>query len=189
MSYFSRAFNLKIPERLETDRLYIRPFENKDWEPFFSFMRDEVATQYLSFIKEQKTYQGAEELFHLILERYGKENQIFVLAVIRKSDDQYVGAVGLLPVEGGTDAEVFYSLIPKYWGKGYATEATHRLFAYVFSESDINRIVASIYPMNKASEKVAKRVGMIYKGFVMRELQGSKVKLYIIKREDFFSRG
>lgn len=188
MAYFREAFNLKIPERLETDRLYIRPFQKKDWEPFFSFMRDEKATQYLSFIKEQKTYKGAEELFNMILERYGEENQIFALAIIRKMDHQYVGAIGLLPMEGSSDVEVFYTLLPKYWGKGYATEATHRLFAYVFSELEVERIVASIYPANRASEKVAERVGMIYRGFVMRKLQGDKVKLYTLSKERFFSR-
>jgi [ribosomal protein S5]-alanine N-acetyltransferase len=188
MDYFREGFNMKIPEHLETDRLYIRPFKEKDWEPFFSFMRDEKATQYLSFIKEQKTYKGAGELFDMIIERYGKENQIFALAVIRKMDDEYVGAVGLLPVEGSSVVEVFYTLLPKYWGKGYATEATHRLFAYVFSELDVEKIVASIYPTNSASERVAERVGMIYRGFVMRELQGVKVKLYTLSRERFFSR-
>jgi len=188
MNYFSESFSMKIPERLETDRLYIRPFEKKDWEPFFTFMRDEVATQYLSFIKEQKTYQGAEELFNMILDRYGKENQIFVLAVVRKTDEKFVGSIGLLPIKGSSDVEIFYTLLPKYWGKGYATEATHRLFAYVFSELDVERIVASIYPSNQASERVAERVGMIYKGFVMKKLQGDKVKLYVISRDRFFSR-
>jgi RimJ/RimL family protein N-acetyltransferase len=188
MDYFREGFNMEIPERLETDRLYIRPFEKKDWEPFFSFMRDEVATQYLSFIKEQKTYKGAEELFNMIIERYGKENQIFALAVIRKMDHEYVGAIGLLPVQGSSTVEVFYTLLPKYWGKGYATEATHRLFAYVFSELDVERIVASIYPANEASERVAERVGMTDRGFVMRKLQGDKVKLYTISKKHFFSR-
>jgi ribosomal-protein-alanine N-acetyltransferase len=188
MDYFSKGLNMKIPDRLETDRLYIRRFKKKDWESFFSFMRDEKATQYLSFIKEQKTYKGAEELFNMIIDRYGKENQIFALAVIRKVDDEYVGAIGLLPIQGSSVVEVFYTLLPKYWGKGYATEATHRLFAYVFSELDVEKIVASIYPTNKASERVAERVGMIYRGFVMRELQGSKVKLYTLSRERFFSR-
>jgi len=159
MAFFREGFSIKIPERLETDRL-----------------------------AEQKTYKGAEELFSMIIDRYGKENQIFVMAVIRKSDDQYVGAIGLMPVEGSTDVEVFYTLLPKYWGKGYATEATHRLFAYVFSESDVQRIVASIFPANEASEKVAERVGMAYKGFVMRKLQGGRVKLYTLSREHFFSR-
>jgi len=188
MAYFREGFDIKIPERLETDRLYLRPFIKKDWEPFFSFMRDEKATQYLSFIMEQKTYKGAEELFNMILERYGKENQIFVLAVVRKMDDQYVGAIGIMSVEGSTDAEVFYTLLPKYWKRGYATEATHRLFAYVFSESDVERMVASIYPLNEASERVAQRVGMVNEGFVMKKLQGDRVKLYTLSRSQFFSR-
>jgi len=188
MDYFKETFRMKIPERLETDRLYIRPLKKKDWEPFFSFMRDEKATQYLSFIMEQKTYKGAEELFNMIIDRYGKENQIFALAIIRKTDDQYVGAIGVIPVKGSTDVEVFYTLLPKYWGKGYATEATHRLLAYIFSESDVKRIVASINPQNKASERVAERVGMIDQGFVMKKLYGDRVKLYTLSKERFFSR-
>ena len=178
----------KLPESLETDRLLIRPFIPDDFEPFFSFLRDDRATRYLSFTREQRTFQGAQDLVDMIVANYGKPEQIFVLAVIRKQDLQYVGSLGLYPVDSSSDTEIFYTLLPKYWGKGYATEASHRLLAYAFSELGLERIVAFIFPHNEASERVAVRLGMMDLGFILKKLDSQKVKLYSLNRAEFFTR-
>lgn len=178
----------KLPECLETDRLLIRPFVPDDFESFFSFLRDERATQYLSFIRKQRTYKGAKDLLAMIIGNYRRPEQIFALAVIRKQDHQYVGSLGLYPVEDSQDTEIFYTLLPKFWGKGYATEASHRLLAYAFSELNLEKIVAFIFPYNAASERVAVRLGMKDLGFVLKKLNSQKVKLYSLSSDEFFSR-
>lgn len=178
----------KVPESLESDRLIIRPFILDDFEPLFCFLRDEKATQYLSFTREQRTYMGTKDLLDIFISGYGKPEQIFALAVIRKQDQQYVGSLGLYPVKDSEDTEIFYTLLPKYWGKGYATEASHRLLAYAFSEIGLERVVAFIFPYNEASERVAVRLGMKNLGFVLRKFDDRKVKLYGISREEYFSR-
>lgn len=178
----------KLPESLETDCLIIRPFILDDFEPLFFFLRDEKATQYLSFTREQRTYMGTKDLLDMIISGYGKPEQIFALAVIRKQDQQYVGSLGLYPVKDSEDTEIFYTLLPKYWGKGYATEASHRLLAYAFSDLKLEKIVAFIFPYNQPSERVAVRLGMKNLGYVLRKFDARNVKLYSISREEYFSR-
>lgn len=177
-----------VPEILKTDRLILRPLSRDDFQDFFSFMRDEKSTRYLAFTKEQKTYQGARELLDLIVNRYGRKNQIFLLAVVRQHDHRYVGTVGLFPIKVSRNAEIFYSLISKYRGKGYASEAAHRLMEYAFSELGIDRLVAYIYPSNQPSARVAKRIRMKDEGYVLRKQHGSQVrlKLFALKRDEFF---
>lgn len=178
----------KLPESLETDRLLIRPFIPDDFESFFSFLRDDRATQYLSFTREQRTCQGAQDLLDMIIDHYGKPEQIFALAVILKQGQQYIGSLGLYPVKDSEDTEIFYTLLPKYWGKGYATEASHRLLAYAFSDLKLEKIVAFIFPYNQPSEKVAVRLGMKNLGFTLRKFDDRKLKLYSLNREEYFSR-
>jgi len=75
----------KLPERLSTDRLFIRPFITTDFESFFTFIRDENATRYMSFTPEQRTLAGAKETFELILQNYGGKNQIFALGAVENA--------------------------------------------------------------------------------------------------------
>ena len=124
----------------------------------------------------------------MIISSYGKPGQIFALAVIRKQDQKYVGSLGLYPVKDSSDTEIFYTLLPKYWGKGYAIEVSHRLLSYAFSELRLEKIVAFIFPHNKASEEVAVRLGMKNLGYVLKKLAGQKVKLYSLSREEYFAR-
>jgi len=179
----------QIPSELKTDRLILRPLTRDDFVDFFSFIRDEKSTRYLSFTKEQKTYKGARELLDLIVDRYGTENQIFLLAVIRQHDKKYVGTVGLFPIKISRNAEIFYSLISKYQGKGYASEASFRLLEYAFAELGMERVVAYIFPHNMPSAKVAERIRMKDRGYVLRKQHGRQVrlKLYSIARNEFFT--
>jgi [ribosomal protein S5]-alanine N-acetyltransferase len=179
----------RIPDTLESDRLILRPLVKEDFTDFFSFMRDENSTKYLSLTKEQKSYQGTRELLDLIVDRYGQKNQIFLLAVIRKKDHQYIGTVGLFPIKIFRNAEIFYSLLSKHRGKGYATEASCRLLAYGFTDLGLERIVAYIFPPNESSARVAIRARMKDEGYVLRKQHRYQVKLrlYSMTRDEFFT--
>ena len=54
---------------------------------------------------------------------------------------------------------VGYRLIPRFWGRGIATEVLGLLVRYLFSETDIRYITASVLPENEASAAVLKKNG------------------------------
>jgi RimJ/RimL family protein N-acetyltransferase len=56
-------------------------------------------------------------------------------------------------------AEVGYSLLDEFRGKGYAVEATEAIVAVAFGTSDIARVEACFVPENVASRKVLERIG------------------------------
>jgi len=62
--------------------------------------------------------------------------------------------------EDGSEAEIGYSLNPRYWNKGYATEAAKRLVAYLASELQVREIFATSRPENLASIHVLEKLGM-----------------------------
>lgn len=177
-----------LPSKLETDRLILRPFTEEDFVPFFAFCRDEKANRYLAFKPEQKTYEGSRETVERIIRLYGHKGQIFTLAVERKWDHRYVGSVGIEPVPGGSDTEIYYTLLPRYWGKGYASESAHRLLVYAFSDLGLTKIVAFIHPHNQPSIRVAQRLKMKDIGFILRKQQAEKEKIFALSRRRFFSR-
>ncbi len=61
-----------------------------------------------------------------------------------------------------------YDLLPQYWGKGFATEAVHRIVKQAFLGDlpcgAINRIQADTIPENLASESVLLKVGFLDEG-------------------------
>jgi RimJ/RimL family protein N-acetyltransferase len=44
----------------------------------------------------------------------------------------------LIPIEGTDKMQIGYSLMPEFWGKGYATELTIEGLKYVFTKTSSN---------------------------------------------------
>ncbi|MCW5517785.1 GNAT family N-acetyltransferase [Muriicola sp. Z0-33] len=61
-------------------------------------------------------------------------------------------------------ATLHYSILPRYWGKGYATEAALGLIKYCFEELNLHRIEAGCAVDNLASIRVLEKLGMQREG-------------------------
>ncbi len=65
-------------------------------------------------------------------------------------------------------------------GKGYATEGAHRALQYAFNELDKDHVISLIHPENRASIRVAERLGEIPEGTA--EVLGIRVIIYGVDR-------
>jgi [ribosomal protein S5]-alanine N-acetyltransferase len=104
----------------------------------------------------------------------------------RKDTGEYIGWCGLKyhPAEDETD--LGYRLKKDYWNQGYATEASAVCLQYGFEKLDLPFIVARILSENRASIKVAEKLGMrFWKEADFHEQPGL---CYRLTREDYFSR-
>jgi len=176
---------MNLPGRIETDRLIIRPFEPKDFKAFIEFMTNEDATRYLTFDTVQKTQEGAGTLFEFILSSYVTDDPVFALAIVDRSTETYLGSVGLSPLQDETGVEVYYSLLPKYWGWGFATEATAAVLYYAFEELELERVVADANEHNPKSFDVARNVGMRDEGSVERA-DNTLWRRFSMNKSDYF---
>jgi len=70
-----------------------------------------------------------------------------------------VGTAGLRPLEE-SGLEIFYSLAPGAWGRGYATEAARAVMEYGLGPLRLPEVLAEVDEGNIASVAVVKRLGM-----------------------------
>ena len=70
-----------------------------------------------------------------------------------------VGTAGLRPLEE-LGLEIFYSLAPGSWGKGYATEAARAGVDHALVDRGLPAVLAEVDEGNAASVAVVRRLGM-----------------------------
>ncbi|MBS0273568.1 MAG: GNAT family N-acetyltransferase [Proteobacteria bacterium] len=152
--------------RLETERLILRGWEERDFEALAAIHSDPEVMTFLGGVQERgDAWRALSGLVgHWVLRGYGK------WAVERKSDGVTMGRVGLINPEGWPGMEVGWTLGKQYWGQGYATEAAQAALNYGFLTQPVDRLISCIDPDNLASQAVAKRIG---------EAKGERVNLRI----------
>jgi [ribosomal protein S5]-alanine N-acetyltransferase len=70
-----------------------------------------------------------------------------------------VGTTGLRPLDE-LGLEIFYSLAPGSWGKGYATEAARAVVEHALVDLGLPEVLAEVDEDNAASVAVVRRLGM-----------------------------
>jgi len=76
------------------------------------------------------------------------------------ADPDLAGTAGLRPLDG-IGLEIFYSLAPGAWGRGYATEAARAVVGHALGTLGLTEVLAEIDEGNTASVAVVKRLGMV----------------------------
>lgn len=146
-------------ERLETERLTLRPYTSDDVEHVHALMGDAQVMSHFD-----RTYDRAE--CRRMLDAYlgwQRDRGYSLLAVERRSDGAFVGQCGLLywtDVDDREDVEVAYMLVPQFWGHGYASEAARACRDWAFANLPVDRVVSYIAVENAPSIAVAERNGM-----------------------------
>jgi len=110
-------------------------------------------------------------------------------AIVLKDEDLLIGAVALKLDLEHRRGELGYWIGKPYWNQGYASEASQRLVSYGFDVLGLNRIHATYFADNPASERVMQKIGMRYEG-LMRQyyLKWGEYRdtgIYAITRSDY----
>jgi [ribosomal protein S5]-alanine N-acetyltransferase len=144
---------------LETDRLIVRKFIEDDLEAFSLIMANPLVMRFS--IKGPLSKDQTKEMLKHITGNY--DNVGYGLyAVVDKAEHSLLGYVGLMRqnIDYEEKTELGYRIDPKYWGKGFATEASLAICQYAFDQLGIKELISIIDPQNIRSIEVAKRVGM-----------------------------
>lgn len=160
----------------ETQRLLIRKLKLDDLEPFHLLENNPKVLKFA--IGQVKGLEGnKKELLNLIA-RYEKHlNDFWIYAVVRKSDDIFIGTLAL--VKDNIDNEIGYRLIEKYWGLGFGYELCKGTLKYC-KQIGIKKLVAYCVDENIASAKILKKLGFaIVKHFISDDINLPETKYEI----------
>lgn len=78
-----------------------------------------------------------------------------------RETEELIGCCGFRPYEKDK-YEKGNHLLPKYWGKGYATEAANAVIQYAFNNLNAILLFADHNPNNSASRDLVKKLGFTY---------------------------
>ena len=144
---------------LETARLVLRPYCEADIPELLPLIgAKEVAATTLR-IAHPYTEQDARAFLAL-----AQEPDKLWLAITLLTDGRQVGGIGMRVDMQHQHAELGYWLGVRYWGQGYATEASQEMLRYGFEELGLHRIFASHFGHNPASGRILKKLGMQKEG-------------------------
>ena len=168
---------------LETSRLVLREWSEADIPELLPLIgaREVAATT----LRIPHPYE--EKHARQFLASVAKENELR-MAICRRSDGALIGGIGLHPEMAHLRAELGYWIGVPFWGNGYASEAAGEIVRHGFAVTKLNRIFATVFAGNKASERVLQKLGMKYEGRIRQGvLKWGKfldVELYSILREE-----
>lgn len=144
----------------QTDRLTFRKVLPSDYEYWLPFHEEPLSSQYWEGIPTDPE-TACQQQFDAIFERYTNGTGGMNALICRKTD-RLVGLCGLMIQEvDGTEAlEIGYSILPEFWGKGYATEAAQKCKKVAFEKEWASQLISIIHIANTPSQKVAFKNGM-----------------------------
>lgn len=153
---------------IETERLILRPFTENDAEDVYEYLK-EPAVNCFAGMKLNSVNEAKEEMKRRISET---ENYF---AITLKDSGKVIGEIDAYPEEephtdGASVCDTFspcWMLNADYQGKGYAFEAAHNFFDYLFDKKGARRIYAYVEDYNLSSQHLCERLGMRREGLFM----------------------
>jgi ribosomal-protein-alanine N-acetyltransferase len=150
----------------ETERLILRDLREEDLQGMYDLDSNPLVHQFLGN-KPIHSIEQAEAYIGIVKKQY-KDHGIGRWATIEKSSGNFIGWSGLkfiTSVENNRSHfyDVGYRLMPKFWGKGYATEACEASLKYAFEILNLNEVIGTCHEENKASKHVLEKCGLSFK--------------------------
>ncbi len=145
---------------IETKRLLLRPWEERDLDPFASMNRDpEVMEYFPDLLTRDESRQRIERQNQRL-----REDGFAFLAVEELATSTFVGWIGLgrVPFDASfaPAVEIGWRLARDFWGQGYASEGARACLRYGFEVLDLPEIVAFTFEGNARSRALMARIGM-----------------------------
>ena len=167
MSYFNQI----------TSRLIFRKASSDDVAAWKEFLIKNSLIHFLGLDLNKSPEELATNWISMQLKRYDDVG-LGHLAVIEKDSGLLIGMAGIIPRNWADreDYEIAYSFIPRYWGKGFATEAAKSLLEYGRENIQTDRFISIIDLENHASANVARKNGM--KVLFQTEFLGMDVNVF-----------
>jgi RimJ/RimL family protein N-acetyltransferase len=173
--------------RIETPRLLLRPPRLDDLDPLAEMMVDEEGARFIGGISPRSVTWRA--LMTMIGSWHAHGFAMF--SVIEKETGRWVGRLGPWMPEGWPGPEIGWAVVRDRWGRGYAVEGAIATTNWAFDTLGWTRVIHSIAPQNRASQRVAEKLGsrLLGPGQLPAPFQNDSVDLWGQTRDEWRARG
>lgn len=153
--------SLSVNTIIETDRLLLRCFKEKDIDILYSYRNNEVCSKYQRWENTSKEF-----LLNFIQEEKLKtfDNNRLQLAVADKESDDLVGDIFIANKD--KCITIGYTIDFNKHRKGYAYEIINALIGYIFDRFKGYEIVGLVHPNNEASKQLLEKLNFESEGYV-----------------------
>ncbi|URM32677.1 GNAT family N-acetyltransferase [Cytobacillus firmus] len=141
---------------LKTERLIIRKFKSEDWQAVYEYTSNSEVMRYIP--ESVFTEEAAKEFIRKNIEK-ADHFPVFI------EGDILIGHIGFHKYFGNHTYEIGWVFNPKFYNKGYASEAAYAVLKYGFEKLGLHRIIATCQPENPPSYRVMEKIGMRREGF------------------------
>jgi RimJ/RimL family protein N-acetyltransferase len=150
--------------KLETDRLVLRQWEERDRDPFAALNADPDVFRYLRPGGTPLTHEQSDDQFDRFV-RHWDEHGFGLFSAEDRELGRSIGFVGLavptfLP-EVLPAVEIGWRLERSAWGRGLATEGATAVLAWGFGPLGLDRVVSIRHRDNDASRRVMEKLGLV----------------------------
>ncbi len=162
-----------VPEVLTTERFVLRRFNRRDAEALWRAVDDSLPelNQWMPWAHLNYARDEAAAYIRDSNQSW-KEGRAYDFAIRTAADpDRHVGNVSIWQVSRlGRVAEIGYWIRTSDTSTGAATEVTRRMIDVGFAELSMHKINLRIAAGNRASERVAEKLGFTREGVLREEL-------------------
>jgi RimJ/RimL family protein N-acetyltransferase len=169
---------------LETARLRLRGFQDRDLDAYAALCADPDVMRYIGDGAPQDRERAAAAMASFT--GGWAERGFDLWCVTRPDEDRCLGFAGLrvpdfLP-EILPAIEIGWRLARSEWGKGYATESAVAARDFAFARVGVERLVSIAHPENHASTGVMRKLGMTLERATIHPQHGVPVVVYELAR-------
>ena len=170
----------------ESTRLRFRLLEKEDFDTWLDLFKNPDVAGFIGFADIPTAEEQCKKWFAAVETRYNNDTG-GLNVLIDKSTNEFIGQCGLLvqEVDNKQELEIGYSILPKFWNMGYATEAAQKCRDYAFEHSFTESIISIVHIDNIKSEKVALKNGMVKSKQTI--FRGMPVNIFRINKEEWLT--
>jgi len=147
---------------IETDRVRLRHWENRDREPFARLNAD---VRVMEFMPATLSRAESDTLVDRIVRHFQVHGFGLYAAELRDSC-AFIGYVGLavptFEAHFTPCVEIGWRLSPDCWNQGLATEAANAVVRHAFEDLGLSALVSFTVPANVRSRRVMEKIGMTH---------------------------
>jgi RimJ/RimL family protein N-acetyltransferase len=173
---------------LETERLNLRRLEAGDAAFILELLNDPSFLRHIGDKGVRTLEDAARYIAEGPVASYARHGFGLWLVELKNADAggerrTPAGICGLVKRDTLPDADIGYAFLPRFCGRGYATEAAAAVLHHAHGALGLKRVVAITVPENEGSIKVLEKIGLKFERRIRLSADAPEIMLFAARVE------